>query len=294
MAQLAKLMKVARVRHIASSGGKRRRRHQLKVEHRHSKTVNIVIAEQNQFQIVTARGAVGSSFTGHVRVLSYNAPNASKSVREPKSLRGPAAKPYWIAHRACKYIFDDIDGLCQAPEPISYAYPALRIFFNISDRKDMLPYLYTNFDKSKFASFAMEVVNGCEKKDPLCLHILRENGVLLAKHIVALARKAGNDIKLHEGGLNVVCVGSVWKSWGFMKDAFLEEIHDSHAIDELTLLRLTASSAIGAGYLAAEKIDWIFTKPYEKNINVLYHYKRENYVKPTIKIESEVQLVSCK
>ncbi|XP_053976911.1 N-acetyl-D-glucosamine kinase isoform X2 [Hylaeus volcanicus] len=209
-------------------------------------------------------------------------------------MMGDEGSAYWIAYRACKYIFDDIDGLCQAPEPISYAYPALRIFFNISDRKDMLPYLYTNFDKSKFASFAMEVANGCEKKDPLCLHILRENGVLLAKHIVALARKAGNDIKLHEGGLNVICVGSVWKSWGFMKDAFLEEIHDSHAMDELTLLRLTASSAIGAGYLAAEKIDWIFTKPYEKNVNVLYHYKRENYVKPTIKIESEVQLVSCK
>ncbi|XP_076631479.1 N-acetylglucosamine kinase isoform X1 [Colletes latitarsis] len=209
-------------------------------------------------------------------------------------LMGDEGSAYWIAHRACKYIFDDIDGLFQAPEPIGYVWPALRTFFNVSDRQEMLPYIYTNFEKSKFAGFAKAVADGCENKDPLCLHILRENGVLLAKHIVALARKADNNIKLTKGGLNVVCVGSVWKSWEFMKDAFLEEIHDSHAVDELSLLRLTASSAIGACYLAAERIDWTFTKPYENNVEMFYHYKRENYVKPTIKVESKVQLVKCK
>lgn len=56
----------------------------------------------------------------------------------------------------------------------------------------MLSHLYTNFDKSKFASFAKEIANGCKQKDSLCLHILRENGTLLAKHVVALARKAHN------------------------------------------------------------------------------------------------------
>lgn len=65
-----------------------------------------------------------------------------------------------------------------------------------------------------------------------------------------------------------------------MKDAFVEEIHDSHALDEFSLIRLTVSSGFGACYLAAEKLNWVFTKHYEKNIEVFYHYKRDNYIKP--------------
>lgn len=82
------------------------------------------------------------------------------------------------------------------------------------------------------------------------------------------------------GGLNIVCVGSVWKSWDLIKDAFLDKIHESKALDELSLIRLTTSSAIGACYLAAEKINWLFTKPYENNFEIFHHYVRNNYVKP--------------
>lgn len=64
-----------------------------------------------------------------------------------------------------------------------------------------------------------------------------------------------------------------------MKDAFIDEIHESQVLDELTLIRLKVSSALGACYLAAEKINWIFTKSYEDNIEMFYHYKRDNYIK---------------
>lgn len=99
---------------------------------------------------------------------------------------------YWIAHRACKYVFDDIDDLAKSPHPISYIWPAMRDFFQVKDRTDMLPHLYSNFDKSKFSMFAKEIALGCEKNDPLCLAIFEENGRLLARHIVALFKKAHN------------------------------------------------------------------------------------------------------
>lgn len=75
-------------------------------------------------------------------------------------------------------------------------------------------------------------------------------------------------------------MGSVWKSWDVMKDVFIDEIHESRTLDELTMIRLTATAALGACYLAAEEIDWLFTKPYEDNIEVFHQYKRKNYVKP--------------
>lgn len=62
-----------------------------------------------------------------------------------------------------------------------------------------------------------------------------------------------------------------------MKWGFIEEIHNANTVDELTLLRLTVSAALGACYIAAESIDCItLVKTYPTNTETFYHYKREN------------------
>lgn len=68
----------------------------------------------------------------------------------------------------------------------------MRSYFNVSDRNGILPYLYANFDKSTIASFAKELAIGCERDDPLCLKLFDEAGQILAKHIIALSKKAHN------------------------------------------------------------------------------------------------------
>ncbi|KAL2725081.1 N-acetyl-D-glucosamine kinase isoform X2 [Vespula squamosa] len=206
-------------------------------------------------------------------------------------MMGDEGSAYWIAHRACKYVFDDIDDLVKSPHPISYIWPAMRDFFEVKDRAGMLPHLYSNFDKSKFSMFAKEIAVGCEKEDPLCLAIFEETGRLLARHIVALSKKAHNDLKLCHGGLQIICVGSVWKSWKFMKEGFMDEIHSGLVVDELSLLNLTATSALGSAYLAAEKIDCPFVKSYDQNVQVFFHYKRDNYGK--IENQRQIQIRQC-
>ncbi|CAK9795408.1 N-acetyl-D-glucosamine kinase [Anthophora plagiata] len=207
---------------------------------------------------------------------------------------GDEGSASWIAHRACKYVFDHLDDFAQSPKPINYVWPAMRHYFNITNRKELLPHFYVNFNKTFYSMFTKEIVIGCEKKDPLCLHLFKENGIMLAKHIIALSKKAHNELKLAHGGLKILCVGSVWKSWDLMRNAFVNEIHESKTVDELTMIRLTVSSGIGACYLAAEKINWVFTKPYEKNFEVFYRYKRENYVKPQEDLtESSIVFVPC-
>lgn len=192
---------------------------------------------------------------------------------------GDEGSAYWIAFRACKYAFDDMDDLVKAPHSISYVWPAIKDFFQIANNTEMLPHIYSDFNKSKFAEFTKVIVDGCEREDPLCLYIFEEAGRFLAKHVIALSKKAHNDIKLSHGGLKVICVGSVWKSWKYLKDAFLDEIHKSLIVDEFSLLRLTVTSALGACYLAAEKIDCPFVKPYDQNVETFFHYKRDNYGK---------------
>lgn len=178
----------------------------------------------------------------------------------------------------------------KAPEAISYAWPAMRSHFGVLDQKGLLQHLYTSFDKSHIANFTKAIATGCERGDPLCLLLFQEAGQQLGRHVVALSRKAHNDLKLAQGGLKVICVGSVWKSWRFMRKGFLEEIHGG-SVDELSLLRLTTSSAMGACYLAAEKFDYPFGKPYDSNAEVFFHYKRDNY--PKAEPSEKRNLVLC-
>lgn len=99
---------------------------------------------------------------------------------------------YWITHRACKYVFDDIDDLIKAPEPIDYIWSAMQNYFNVTDRNSILAYFYAKFDKSTIAGFTKEVAVGCEKEDPLCLKLFEEAGQILAKHVIAVSKKAHN------------------------------------------------------------------------------------------------------
>jgi len=81
-----------------------------------------------------------------------------------------------------------------------------------------------------------------------------------------------------------------------MKDGFVNEIHNSHVVDELSLLHLTTSSALGACYLAAEKINCSFVKPYDSNVEIFFHYKRDHYPetqKTEHSIESKNQTSDC-
>ena len=84
-------------------------------------------------------------------------------------------------------------------------------------------------------------------------------------------------MKLAEGGLKVVCVGSVWKSWDWMKKGFSDQILKGKVVDELTLLLLTTSAAWGACYLAAEEVNCSSVKKGNtENSEIIYHFKRDN------------------
>lgn len=60
-----------------------------------------------------------------------------------------------------------------------------------------------------------------------------------------------------------------------MKKGFLKEIEEGHALDELTLSKLTVPAALGACYRAGEhlKCDSL-QKTYDQNTEAFYHYQR--------------------
>lgn len=97
-----------------------------------------------------------------------------------------------MAHKAVKYVFNELDGLERSPQPISYVWPALQEYFGVKDLPSIMPELYANFNKSKFAMFTKQLALGCERGDPLCLHLFQEAGQMLAKHVTAISAMAHN------------------------------------------------------------------------------------------------------
>lgn len=89
------------------------------------------------------------------------------------------------------------------------------------------------------------------------------------------------------GGLPVVCVGSVWKSWKLMEKGFTQKLKpvpkscipsvcsSGPAVEEFSLLRLKTGPETGAAYLAAKIVNYPLPKTYEENYEVFFHYKKE-------------------
>ena len=132
----------------------------------------------------------------------------------------------------------------------------------------MLTHLYTTFDKSFYAGFALKVVDGAKLGDSICIQAFQQAGTDLGRHIVAVAPNITEPLRA--AGLTVICIGSVWKSWELMKDAFLQTLKRSpHVPTTIKLLRLTESGAPGAAFLAAKKVGTHMTLDYAANTTLL-------------------------
>ncbi|KAK3757681.1 hypothetical protein RRG08_000190 [Elysia crispata] len=190
---------------------------------------------------------------------------------------GDEASACWISLRAVKTFFDHEDGLVKSKHSIEAVKQTIFNFFKITNRGDMLDHLYKNFDKSKFSELCKELAKvGLEQQDPLCCQIFQEAGHMLGQHLCAIADKIGSDLKTRDGGLPVVCVGSVFKSWKLLERGFIEcmrsQVSDT-SIHELTLLSLTKDASIGAAVLGARAANRLIPLDYASNANVFYTAK---------------------
>lgn len=138
---------------------------------------------------------------------------------------GDEGSAFWIAHKAVKIFFDHDDGNIPSHLPVDFIKKEMFDFFQLRQKQDMLPHAY-NFDKEKYSMFCEKgVVKGAKVGDPLCLYILEQAGFCLGLHVKALIPKMECGMLEKDKGLQILCVGSVWKSWEFLKDGFLKGIY---------------------------------------------------------------------
>lgn len=190
---------------------------------------------------------------------------------------GDESSAYWISQKAVKTVFDALDNLAQPPHDITYVKKAMEEYYGFTERFGLLDQVYTNFDKSKFAGFCKRLSLGArDDADPLCVWLFKEAGRLLGRHIIAVSPTIDQTLLNGEGGLKIVCVGSVWKSWDLLKEGFLAGLarpNDSYPdIKDFTLLQLKGSSAIGAARLGAKVLSVDLQIDYESTVDVLFQH----------------------
>ncbi len=76
------------------------------------------------------------------------------------------------------------------------------------------------------------------------------------------------ELALADHGLKVVCVGSVFKSWPLLREAFLRTItpHKHLLPNGVHLVKLVKSAALGAAALAARDVGCVLPLPYGSHV----------------------------
>lgn len=144
----------------------------------------------------------------------------------------------------------------------------------------MLDHCYAKFDKPFFASLCAKLAKIADAGDELSLHLFNEAGRYLAKATSALLPNVSEQL-LTNGNLNIVCVGSVWKSWHLLKAGYTKEIATSNCSFGLNLLNLTQTMAIGAAYIAADSIKFNLPRNYAHNYEIFHYVPRTDGVVKT-------------
>lgn len=181
---------------------------------------------------------------------------------------------YWISHRAIKTCFDDIDGLVKSPHDISIVWDLVKLHFKVDTQHDLLDYCYAKFDKAHFASLCEKLSKAAVAGDRLSLSLFEDAGRYMAKSVAALLPKVNQQLVVNNN-FNIVCVGSVFKSWHLLKNGFVNEISKTHVDFGISLISLTQPMAMGAVYVAADSIQENLPRDYSHNFEIFFHYSKQ-------------------
>lgn len=185
---------------------------------------------------------------------------------------GDEGSAWWISQRALKMVFDEDDNLGTPAHSTTVARGCIKRYFKVTDRFGMLEHAYTSFSKPHFAGLCQHLAAAALEGDQFCHELFVDAGRWLGRFVVALLPKVSPELVHAPGGLSLVAVGAVFKSWSLMEPGFVQQV--SPHLTAFTLLQLTGSLALGAAYMAADDAGVEFTKDFAANSHTLCVWRK--------------------
>ncbi|CAF0835154.1 unnamed protein product [Adineta steineri] len=199
-------------------------------------------------------GVVIISGTGSNCVV-YNQDGSSKRAGGWGHLLGDEGGAYWIAQRAIKRVFDHDDNLNLSRYDLTRLSNEIKAYFKVQHISQLLNYFYKNFQKDFIARFTKVIAElALYDNDEASQELFKEAGYMLGAHLRAISTYI--ETRLYEQGkLQVVAVGSVFRSWKFLKPGFMDAISNGNSLpfNKIELVQLTAPGAIGAAMWAVRR-----------------------------------------
>ncbi|CAG2104365.1 unnamed protein product [Medioppia subpectinata] len=205
--------------------------------------------------------------------LLFNGDQSSVKCGGWGHVLGDYGSAYWIANEAIRAVIESEENFRTIPFNVSAVRRAVFEHFQVVAISQLLSPAYSHFDKRHFAAVCKSIAELAVKdNDPLAKDLFSRAGRVLAEHINGVLPKADPCLLSRSGGLPVVCVGSVFKSWSLLSKAFFETISDK--IPEISFKRLVKSSAFGAALNAAKHSGHTIDFDFESNSQLLEHFSR--------------------
>ncbi|KAI1288010.1 N-acetyl-D-glucosamine kinase [Halotydeus destructor] len=166
-------------------------------------------------------------------------------------LLGDEGSAYWISSKAIQTLIKHDDNFIKCAHDVEPFRRVMHEHFKIKDTLGLLAPAYHSFDKTQFAGLCAKIATLANSGDGLSIHIFSEAGFDMGRHVASWAEKIDESLYSSKEGLKVVCVGSVFKSWPLLKNAFYSAI--GGRVKRMTLVRLEKSAALGAAFMAIHR-----------------------------------------
>ncbi|KAL0211673.1 hypothetical protein RCL1_005299 [Eukaryota sp. TZLM3-RCL] len=117
--------------------------------------------------------------------------------------------------------------------------------FSLSDMPEILSMFYRAFDKAKIADLARDLAELAEQGDSYCCSLFKEAGRDLGRMVVAVLRQMRSAGLEPLSSLEILAIGSVWKSVHLFWNEFVSAVGVEHE-GAITVYRPLVTAAVGA------------------------------------------------
>ncbi|KAG9392394.1 BadF/BadG/BcrA/BcrD ATPase family [Carpediemonas membranifera] len=162
-------------------------------------------------------------------------------------LLGDRGSGFAVAIGALQRVYDHEDGVEPIPLSDQVLVDAVAAHFGLEHRDDILPQLYDNFNKAHIASLTSRLAPLARSGNMVAIELFEKAGRDLCDMVMAVLPSSAGTREADR--VDVVCIGSMWKSFDLLKSGFVADA-------PFRLLKPSVPAGVGAAVMTG-RVAWV-------------------------------------